>query len=246
MAPKMSSRIRIRYAAAHITTLISMCYLASGAVAGPRIHISEPVFDFGYTPAGLEAMHRYWVVNSGTDTLVINRVKSTCGCTTVPLPTDRVAPGDSVPLDLVFDTQKFTGKVHKSARIVSNEDPWEDTTGKGDRRIFFTAMVGAGDEAVTVSPASVYLDTIGKSTQVFSVTNKDTASYSVSLSSAPPHFMSVEIPAPQVPSQGQLEIVLRAGKDTPIGIYTGSMTLLFQGPRVFSITVPIYGVGYYQ
>lgn len=246
MALGMNQRVRGRCAAVAIIVFISMGYLASGVVAGPRIRISEPVFDFGYTPAGLEAMHRYWVFNSGTDTLVIEKVKPTCGCTTIPLPKDRVAPGDSVPLDLVFDTQKFTGKVHKSARIVSNEDPWDDTTGDGDRRIFFTAMVAAGDENITVSPASVFLDTIGKSTQVFSVINNDTASYSVSLSSAPPHFLSVEFPAARVAAHGELEIVLRAGKDTPIGVYTGSLTLLFEGPRVFSITVPIYGVGYYQ
>ena len=117
----------------------------NSATAQPKIRFSEEVFDFGYTPEGLKAQHRYWLANDGDEILLIKRVRPTCGCTTVPLPTDRVNPGDSVPLDLVFDTQKFKGKVHKSVRIDSNEKIHTDSATTNQRKIYFTAYVGEND-----------------------------------------------------------------------------------------------------
>lgn len=230
-----------------VLLVIGMVLLPNGDCAaqnGPRIQLSEETFDFGYTPEGLKANHRYWLWNAGTDTLVIQRVRPTCGCTTVPLPKDRLAPSDSVPLDLVFDTQKFTGKVHKAVRILSNETVDGDTSTTTERKIYFMATVASEDEYITVSPQTAYLDTIGKYEQVLTVVNRDEATYKVSLASPPPDFMEIDPVTTEIPPKGETRFVLKAGDDTPIGIYTGSLTLHFQGPRSFSVTVPIYGMGF--
>jgi len=242
------NEIRIRVLSVCVFLLAAMLLPGAGgslsARGAPKIDLSEQTFDFGYTPEGLKANHRYWLTNVGTDTLVIQRVRPTCGCTTVPLPKDRLAPSDSVPLDLVFDTQKFKGKVHKAVRIFSNEPVDGDTATVTERKIYFTATIAAEDEAITVRPQSAYLDTIGKYDQVLTVVNRDKATYKLSLASPPPDFMDVEFASPEVPGEGETEILLKAGDDTPIGVYTGSLTLHFAGPRTFSVTVPIYGMGY--
>ena len=88
------------------------------------------------------------------------------------------------------------------------------------------------------------LDTIGKYEQTLTVANHDKATYKLSVTSPPPEFMEVEIASAEVPAEGVAEVVLKAGDDTPIGVYSGSLTLHFEGPRTFSVTVPIYGMGY--
>lgn len=227
-----------------VLAVICGACLTTSAFAQPKIRFSEEIFDFGYTPEGLKAQHRYWLANDGDETLLIQRVRPTCGCTTVPLPTDRISPGDSVPLDLVFDTQKFKGKVHKSVRIESNEKIRNDSTTTNQRKIYFTAHVGGKDEFVTVEPVSAYLDTIGKFEQAIEIINNSDTTVNVRITSPPPSFMTLEFPAYVVPANGRLVGILRAGEKTPIGEYTGSLTLELAGARRFSVTVPIYGVGY--
>ena len=106
------------------------------------------------------------------------------------------------------------------------------------------ATVASQDEYVTVSPPTAYLDTIGKYEQVLTVVNRDEATYKVSVASPPPDFMEIDPATSEVGPEGETKLVLKAGDDTPIGIYTGSLTLRFQGPRSFSVTVPIYGMGF--
>ena len=231
-----------------VLSIIMILVLASviDAQAGPIIRLPEELFDFGFVPEGLKATHRYWVVNDGDDTLLIQRVQPTCGCTTVPLPTDQVSPGDSVPLDLVFDTQRFKGKVYKSVHVYSNEKRIVDSAEVNLRRIYFMAEIGREDDYVKVEPQTAYLDTVGKTEQVITVTNKDDKPYTVRVSSQPPSYLELDIPKEVIAPKSQAKIVLREGPDTPIGDYTGSMTFTFEGPRTFSVTVPIYGMGYYH
>jgi len=42
-----------------------------------RITFDHTVFDFGSIPKGTKVSHNFWFENTGTDTLVINRVKPT-------------------------------------------------------------------------------------------------------------------------------------------------------------------------
>jgi hypothetical protein len=216
------------------------------AEAAPKIRMSEEIFDFGYTPSGLKAMHRYWLVNSGTDTLNVQHVKPTCGCTTVPLPKAFIAAGDSVPLDLVFDTQKFSGKIHRAVRILSNEHFPGDTNKIHERKIYFTAMVAEVDKAVTIKPLAAYLDTIGQLEVGLTLFNTSDATYRLSIASPPPAFLELDFPAMTIAPHREMIVILRAGPKTPFGEYTGSLTLRFEGPESYAITVPIYGMGYYQ
>ncbi|MBI3872098.1 MAG: DUF1573 domain-containing protein [candidate division Zixibacteria bacterium] len=208
--------------------------------AAPKMRFSERLFDFGYMPEGLRAQHRYWLYNVGTDTLFVKSVKPSCGCTTVPLPRKQIRPGDSVPLDLSFDTHRYQLRVNKSVTVYS-----DDTT-QPEAKIYFTAYIGDSAQAIRVEPKTAYLDTLGKEQQVITVTNASDRVYRVSLTSPPPGYMSVDIPAPEIPANSKAQLVLKAGPKTPVGEYSGSLTLRFAGPDTISFTVPIYGMGYYH
>ncbi|MFH0903437.1 MAG: DUF1573 domain-containing protein [Pseudomonadota bacterium] len=239
-------RAALRMVAGHrlygfLTACLAMAYVFPVlAVAQPKIRMSEEMFDFGYLPDGPHVYHRYWLHNDGSDTLRILAVQPSCGCTTLPLPTKQVRPADSVPLDLAFNTRYQNGKVQKSVLIVSNDKAMPEM------RIQFVSMVGEREGVARISPRAAYLDTLGKESQVFQITNTGDTLYKITVTSPPPDFMSLELTGYEIPAKGKVTAVLKPGPKTPIGVYTGSFTLRFDGPQPHSVTAPIYGMGYYR
>jgi hypothetical protein len=41
----------------------------------PRLEVPETSFNFGYVPQGVSISHRFWLLNTGGDTLFIQDVK---------------------------------------------------------------------------------------------------------------------------------------------------------------------------
>ena len=44
------------------------------ALAGPKLTMKEPVFDFGNAPQGAKISHYFWLYSTGDDTLKIVKV----------------------------------------------------------------------------------------------------------------------------------------------------------------------------
>ncbi len=60
------------------------------------------------------------IKNSGTEELLIQNVKPSCGCTTAPLDKDRLKPGETAKLDITLKIS-HGGTISKSIRIASND-----------------------------------------------------------------------------------------------------------------------------
>ncbi|UCC79649.1 MAG: DUF1573 domain-containing protein [Candidatus Zixiibacteriota bacterium] len=82
-----------------------------------RIKFLEDYFDFGSIPLNSVVVHDFPIKNEGTDTLVITAVKPTCGCTTAPLESDKIAPGEVTNLHVQLNTKKLHGLVRKFINI---------------------------------------------------------------------------------------------------------------------------------
>lgn len=57
--------------------------------------------------------------NSGQKPLLINNIRTSCGCTTVSYPTEAIAPGKSFTVSAVYDAKQM-GHFHKEIGIYSN------------------------------------------------------------------------------------------------------------------------------
>lgn len=71
------------------------------AVATPEIHVDQPVYDFGSIGLGYMIKHTFILQNTGNQTLKIVYVRASCGCATTGLSTNQLAPGESVPLEVL-------------------------------------------------------------------------------------------------------------------------------------------------
>jgi len=80
------------------------------ATAGPEIAVDQPVHDYGSIGQGYMVKHTFVLQNTGDQMLEIVRVRASCGCTTTELSTDRLAPGASVPLEVLVLADHGTTK----------------------------------------------------------------------------------------------------------------------------------------
>ncbi len=61
------------------------------------------------------------IKNTGTDPLMISKLKPSCGCTTAPLKKSELKPGESTDVDVTFNVSSNTGPVKKTITIETND-----------------------------------------------------------------------------------------------------------------------------
>ncbi len=87
-----------------------------------RISFDNPNWNFGYCSQGnFRLVHTYKVSNIGEDTLHIEGIRPTCGCTAAPMEKRDLAPGETTDLTAYFRTRGQRRATSKSIRISSND-----------------------------------------------------------------------------------------------------------------------------
>jgi hypothetical protein len=87
----------------------------------PVLELLEKSYDFGLIEeTGGPVEHTFYFVNSGGDSLRINSVKASCGCTTPAWSTDPVAPSDTGFITARYNPDNRPGAFNKSLTITSN------------------------------------------------------------------------------------------------------------------------------
>jgi hypothetical protein len=222
-----------------VGALLGVCTSAGPAYAsGPKIRTEPGIFDFGYLPEGYKVFHRYWLINDGEDTLNIIEIKPQCGCTTVPLPSDRIAPADSVPLDLSFDSKNIKGVANKLVRI------WSNDTTLYPAIIYFTARVAQEAPSVEIAPPAIHLESIDKLKEMIRLENNSDTPCAIDVISPLPDYLSLKIPSDTIPPRSNVELTVAVGDDAPLGRYEASMTLMLTGPNTHAVTIPVRGIGF--
>lgn len=94
---------------------------AAPGAAGPRITFAEPVYDFGTVVVGDVVKHVFTFTNTGGQTLEIEEVKSSCGCTSAGAWSRRTEPGKSGTIPVEFQTGHFSGLVIKPVTVICND-----------------------------------------------------------------------------------------------------------------------------
>lgn len=67
--------------------------------------LKETLFDFGKIQQGQPVTHEFTVTNNSADTLKLERVQASCGCTTPVWKNDPVAPGGNTVITVGFNAQ---------------------------------------------------------------------------------------------------------------------------------------------
>jgi hypothetical protein len=198
-------------------------------VGGAKLVIPETMFDYGYTPQDTKVSHVYWLKNDGTDTLRLADVRPGCGCTKAPLKTNRLPPGDSTDVEVIFSTGKFSGKVHKSASVIV------DGPGTELPILEFTASptpVPDSLRPLTFSPPLLTLDNLGKlqssPTWDFAVSVRNHSDHDLSIRQVSPSPLHVSVDLPRGAIRPGTDMTLHVKVDPAVADTTMSKSLTFE------------------
>jgi hypothetical protein len=101
--------------------LIFVAFTAQGQTTSNAAEISfeEKVFDYGTITKGADGNHTFTFTNTGNSPLVIESVKSSCGCTVPKKPEASIAPGASGSIQVHYDTKRL-GVFSKTITVTTN------------------------------------------------------------------------------------------------------------------------------
>lgn len=77
--------------------------------------------DFGTINQREKANVQFKFKNIGKTDLIIRKIRTTCGCTTVTPPNTVIKPGEESMIDAVFDAGVRKGKQHKIITVITND-----------------------------------------------------------------------------------------------------------------------------
>lgn len=95
--------------------------VAAPQIAVADIHLEEEAFDFGVIKEGENASHKFTINNKGNKELIIEKVRTTCGCTSSMLGSKNVPPGGTTEVELIYNSKGRPGGFSKAAYIHSND-----------------------------------------------------------------------------------------------------------------------------
>ncbi len=92
------------------------------ASKAPSVFFPAPRFEFERMIEGEELLHDFVVMNKGTDILLVRKVKTTCGCTTVSY-SKKIPPGGEGKITMKVNTRGYGGRKLTKNIIVMTNDP---------------------------------------------------------------------------------------------------------------------------
>ena len=112
-----------------------LCSVSFAQIVGPKLAAQEKEYAFGSIKEGEIVSHSFIVTNTGGDTLVINDVRASCGCTAAKPEKSKLLPGESTNIQVSFNTNGRKGHQQKHVYITSNDKE------NAEMRLSFTAEV---------------------------------------------------------------------------------------------------------
>ena len=204
-----------------------------------RINFIEDSWDFGSIPKDAIITHDFDFYNSGDDTLVITKVQPTCGCTTAPLKSDRIAPGDTSGFSVKVNTKKLHGLVRKFINVECS-DPINPYL-----RLIFKAVINDPNQKIMVNPLVADFTNIKKgsnSSVDLEITNTYTETANLMILDKPKDKMlSIDLKSKTLKPGESTTISFNFDGDTNSGEFFGSMTLEAEGMAKSRFTIPIKG-----
>jgi hypothetical protein len=89
------------------------------ATMGPEIEFEKVVHDYGDVPYNGNGECEFRFTNTGTEPLLVQKPKSSCGCTIPSWPNEPILPGESDVIKVTYRTNR-AGIINKTVTVTSN------------------------------------------------------------------------------------------------------------------------------
>ncbi|HQU73726.1 MAG: DUF1573 domain-containing protein [Calditrichaeota bacterium] len=109
----------------HIILTFALLLLGAGLYAQESDGIEflhDKVYNMGVVTQGDMLEGKIEFINKSGATLTIKDIQTSCGCTAVTPPQKMYAAGETASIPFSINTDRFTGPIHKSIKIVFEEE----------------------------------------------------------------------------------------------------------------------------
>ena len=226
------------YVVAVVAVLLQAANAGDAPANAPRIEFESLQHDFGQVAQFTPSEHMFKFKNTGTATLKIERVHASCGCTAALASKDSVEPNEAGEIKVTFNSQDFSGEVHKSITVTSNDPRQKDVVLQLKANViadFVCTPLALNFREVGTASAPAEL-----MVKAFSPSGKKLKVVSATPSADSADFLKTEIIEPQKPEDPYQIRVTIAG-NPPAGMFNATILVQTDMPAVKPITVSVTG-----
>jgi len=213
--------------------------LAAGAAparaGAPRLALEQRAFDFGTVERGAKVEHTFSLPNRGEGVLLIDHVKSSCGCTVAVVSAREIPIATEGRVKVAVDTARMAGRVNKIVTVYTN-DP--------DNPVVGLTMTGEVSADLLVTPSPLYLGRVRRGDrtrhEVLVVPGRPGTSFAVTGVEEPvsPLLHAVLEPRPDSPGQ---RVVVELDPHIPLGRFSEQLKLRTTSPHESLLTLQVFG-----
>jgi len=204
-----------------------------------RIKFDHEEWDFGAIPKDTKVVHNFRITNTGEDTLIIAKVRPTCGCTAAPLSSDKIPPKGEAFIYAGFNTKNINGRVTKWI-YVNSTDPINPYL-----RISFSATINDPAQLITTTPFEVDFGQVivGEVKSMKAIlTNTDLSQMELVLIDEPSKpSITANISRSKIGPNDKSELTIILAPQNQLGEFSKSISLEAKNRPETRITIPIKG-----
>src|SRR3990172_8445669 len=200
-----------------------------------KISFEEQVYDFGKIYVGESVKHAFKFKNLGKGELIINNVKSSCGCTAALVSKNILHKEEEGEIEVKFNSGHYVGKVTKSV-VVNSNDP-ENTKYK-------LTITGEIIEEVSVNPKRINFGIIrrgGACTKNVEIKTVPELKIDVKIEKIEADPSNLNYMISELNNISAKKIDVKLGKDITIGKITGSLKIYTNSTIQPVINIPVNG-----
>lgn len=203
------------------------------AVAQAKLAIQGPVWDFGEVEQGVSVDHTFHLMNQGSEPLLVDQVKTTCGCTAAVTSATEIPPGQAATVAVTLDTTKLAGRTTKTLTVYTN-DPNVPAAG--------LTLTGSVLTDVVATPSVLYVGRLRRGAagrfEIAVTPGRPNAPIAIVEVKPDNALLSARVDAAD---GGGQKIVVETSPEIPTGKFNAEVTITTTSTRTPKIVVPVFG-----
>lgn len=100
--------------------IFALSFFSALSFAQPQIKFVKPIHDFGFVTEGERPSIEFEFENTGDDTLFLENVKPSCGCTSPYWTKEPIFPGETGTIKISYNSKNRPGPFNKAVTVTAN------------------------------------------------------------------------------------------------------------------------------
>ncbi len=199
----------------------------------PDIYFEEPIYNFGKVYKNEDVEHLFIIENRGTKDLIIEDIKTSCGCILSGATAPKVLPGMSEGVSVVLKGAPDIGEISKNIKVYSN-DP--------NTPVYSLELSGEIMEDITVNTQQISFSSVPKGKKVkVGIDIKPRPGFKLVIKDVITTNPDISTEYKKKGHEGGF-VVEAILKDTAaVGVVTGNIQILTNSERQNRVIVPFSG-----